>query len=101
MRGADHAAVLPFFNTSTSRRRWTSWIIASVIVLGMGESKLIGLVTFDGLDAGMKAVFQSKRAEQKAPRDLNNSSQSATVREVVLTGARAVAARPPDYLTAL
>ncbi len=76
------------FNTSTSRRRWASWVVASVVVLGMGESKLIGLVTFEGFNSSVHAAFQSKRAEQKTPRDLNNPSQSTTVREASLGQAR-------------
>ncbi len=69
------------FNSSIVRRRWTNWMIASVVVLGLGESKLIGLVTFEGLTATTHASFQSKRAEQKSPRDLNYPSSTVTARE--------------------
>ena len=69
------------FNTSTARKRWTGWMIASVVVLGLGESRLIGLVAFDGFTTSFHASFQNKRAEQKTPRDLNNTSQAPTVRE--------------------
>jgi len=69
------------FNSSIVRRRWTNWLIASVVVLGLGESKLIGLVTFDGLASGLHASFQSKRAEQKSPRDLNYPTSTVTARE--------------------
>jgi hypothetical protein len=57
-------------------------MIASVVVLGLGESKLIGLVT-TGFTSGVHAAFQNNRAEQKAPRDLNSSTQSVTVRAVL------------------
>jgi hypothetical protein len=69
------------FNTSTARKRWTGWMIASVVVLGLGESRLIGLVAFDGFTTSFHASFQNNRAEQKTPRDLNNTSQAPTVRE--------------------
>jgi hypothetical protein len=63
-------------------------MIASVVVLGLGESKLIGLVTTDGFASGIHASFQNNRAEQKAPRDLNNSTQNLTVRETLGGNAR-------------
>jgi hypothetical protein len=63
-------------------------MVASVVVLGMGESKLIGLVTFEGFNSSIRAAFQSKRAEQKTPRDLNNPGQSTTVREAFLGSVR-------------
>ncbi len=69
------------FNSSIVRRRWTNWMIASVVVLGLGESKLIGLVTFEIVNPGSYASFQSKRAEQKSPRDLNYPSSTVTARE--------------------
>ena len=62
-------------------------MIASVVVLGLGESKLIGLVTSD-ITSGIHAAFQNNRAEQKAPRDLNNSTQAITVREALSGPAR-------------
>jgi hypothetical protein len=58
-------------------------MIASVVVLGLGESKLIGLVTTEGFTSGIHAAFQNNRAEQKAPRDLNSSTQSLNVRETL------------------
>ena len=78
------------FNTSSACKRWTGWMIASVVVLGLGESKLIGLVTFDGFTTSFHASFQTKRAEQKTPRDLNNSSQAPTIREASCGNARAL-----------
>ena len=54
------------FNTPTaSRRRWTGWMIASVVVLGLGESKLIGLATSDSFTSGIRASFQSTIALSK------------------------------------
>jgi len=78
------------FNTSTARKRWTGWMIASVVVLGLGESKLIGLVTFDGFTTSFHASLQNKRAEQKTPRDLNNTAQTPTIREALCGNARAL-----------
>jgi hypothetical protein len=89
------------FNTSTSRRRWASWIVASVVVLGMGESKLIGLVTFEGFNSSIHAAFQSKRAEQKTPRDLNNPGQSATVREAFFGQARGLEPWGQNYVSSM
>jgi hypothetical protein len=77
------------FNTPTLGRRWTGWMIASVVVLGLGESKLIGLVTSEGLPSGIHVAFQTNRAEQKAPRDLTNSTQVSTLRETLVNGPRA------------
>jgi hypothetical protein len=76
------------FNTPTACRRWTGWMIASVVVLGLGESKLIGFVTSDGIASGIHTAFQSNRAEQKAPRDLNNSAQTFTLRETLVGSTR-------------
>jgi hypothetical protein len=59
-------------------------MIASVVVLGLGESKLIGLVITEGITSGIHTAFQSNRAEQKAPRDLNNSAQTLTLRQTLL-----------------
>jgi hypothetical protein len=78
------------FNTTSACKRWTGWMIASVVVLGLGESKLIGLVTFDGFTTSTHASFQNKRAEQKTPRDLNNSAQTSTTREASFGNARAL-----------
>jgi hypothetical protein len=78
------------FNTTSACKRWTGWMIASVVVLGLGESKLIGLVTFDGFTTSSHASFQNKRAEQKTPRDLNNSAQTPTIRELSSGNARAL-----------
>ena len=85
---ADYRAVMRIFNSATVRRRWTNWVIASVVVLGLGESKLIGLVTFDGLAAGIHASFQNKRAEQKSPRDINNPAPTITAREATCNNPR-------------
>jgi hypothetical protein len=101
MRGAECAAVMRLFNTSVSRRRWASWLVASVVVLGMGESKLIGLVTFEGFNSSIHAAFQNKRAEQKSPRDLHNPGQSATVREAFLGQARGVEPWGKGYVSAV
>jgi hypothetical protein len=89
------------FNSSIARRRWANWMIASVVVLGLGESKLIGLVTFEGLTASSHAAFQSKRAEQKTPRDLNNPSSSLTAREASCGTPRVVESWHRDFLALL
>jgi hypothetical protein len=81
---------MPIFNTPTVYRRWTGWMIASVVVLGLGESRLIGLVTSGGIKPGIHASFQTNRAEQKAPRDLNNSIPAVTVRETLNGSTRTV-----------
>jgi hypothetical protein len=47
--------------------------MASVVILGLGDSKLIGLGTADGCFSSYLESFQSKRAEQKAPCDLSTS----------------------------
>jgi hypothetical protein len=47
--------------------------MASVVILGLGDSKLIGLNTADGYLSSYLESFQSKRAEQKAPCDLGTS----------------------------
>ncbi len=74
-------------------------MIASVVVLGMGESKLIGLVTFEGFNSSIHAAFQSKRAEQKTPRDLNNPGQGTTVREAFFGQARALEPWTQGYVS--
>lgn len=72
-------------------------MIASVVVLGLGESKLIGLAATEGITSGIHAAFQSNRAEQKAPRDLNNSTQAFTLRETLCGSARDVGqVQPPQ-----
>ena len=85
------------FNTSSACKRWTGWMIASVVVLGLGESKLIGLVTFDGFTTSFHASFQNKRAEQKAPRDLNYSAQTPTIREASCGNARTLGPRKRGF----
>jgi len=89
------------FNSSIVRRRWTNWMIASVVVLGLGESKLIGLVTFDGLTSGFHASFQSKRAEQKTPRDLNYPASTVTAREASCGNPRTIEPWRRNFLTLL
>ncbi len=89
------------FNSATVRRRWTNWVIASVVVLGLGESKLIGLVTFDGLASGFHASFQNKRAEQKSPRDINNPSPTITSRDASCLGPRALEPRKRESYSSL
>jgi hypothetical protein len=89
------------FNSSIVRRRWTNWMIASVVVLGLGESKLIGLVTFDGFTSSFQASFQSKRAEQKTPRDLNNPAQTLTARESACGQPRAIELWRRDFVAVL
>ena len=76
-------------------------MIASVVVLGLGESKLIGLVTFDGLSSGFHASFQSKRAEQKSPRDLNYPTSTVTAREATCSYSRAMDPSRRDLLSRL
>jgi hypothetical protein len=48
------------------------------------------LVTFDGFTTGFHASLQNKRAEQKTPRDLNNTAQTPTLREALCGNARAL-----------
>jgi hypothetical protein len=48
-------------------------MMAFVVILGLGDSKLAGLGTTDGCSTTHLELYQSKRAEQKAPRDLNNA----------------------------
>ena len=76
-------------------------MIASVVVLGLGESKLIGLVTFDGLGSSFHASFQSKRAEQKSPRDLNYPTSTVTAREAACNSSRALNPWRRDLLSLL
>ena len=76
-------------------------MIASVVVLGLGESKLIGLVTFEGLTTSFHASFQSKRAEQKSPRDLNYPSSTVTVREAACGNSRILQSWQRGFLTCL
>jgi len=56
-----------------SRRRWSSWVMASVVILGLGDSKLVGLVTPGDYVWAFRESIQSNRAEQKAPRDLSTT----------------------------
>lgn len=66
-------------------------MMASVLVLGMGESKLIGLVTFDGLASQfLHTSFQTKRAEQKSPRDISNPAATLTARDPLCANPRAL-----------
>ena len=47
-------------------------MIASVVVLGLGDSKLTGLATAGDYASMAAPSYQSKRAEQKAPRELSS-----------------------------
>jgi len=57
--------------------------MASVVILGLGDSKLIGLNTADGYFSTCLESLQNKPSEQKAPRDLSTSwtiSKTGTLR---------------------
>ena len=77
---------MPNLSAAGFLRRWAGWLIAYVVLLGLADSKIATLVATSNASGSVRAIFQTKRAEQKSPRDISATSfvSSQSLRAVPL-----------------